>query len=89
MTLLCDDQPMVRVIVTACQQEVVQVRDCLLDALSLQELQSVDQLQQDKAHVLLELINPQAFTTLLEVPGVTSKLQNGRSAQDPDHGCKL
>ena len=85
MTFLRDDQTMVGVVVTAREKEVVQVGDGLLDALRLQELQPVDQLQQHKAHVLLKLVEAQALPPLLQVLGKSAKLENLEPLERPDH----
>ena len=85
MALLCDDQSVVGVVVTARQQEVVEVGDGLLDALRLQELEPVDQLQQHEAHVLLKLVKAQTLPPLLQVLGKGSELENLEPLERPNH----
>ena len=85
VALLGDDQPVVRVVVAAREQEVVQVGDGLLDALSLQELQAVDQLQQHEAHVLLELVQAETLPALLQVLGEGAELENLETLESPNH----
>ena len=85
MIFLRDDKTMVGVVVTARKKEVVQVGDRLLDALRLQELQPVDQLQQHEAHVLLKLVKAQALPALLQVLGKSAKLENLEPLERPNH----
>ena len=67
MAFLGDDETVVGVIVTPGQQEVVKVCNGFLNALGLKELQTVDELQKDKAHVFLKFVKAQALSALLEV----------------------
>ena len=81
------NEPVMGVAVYASQEKSVEVGGHGLDALGLQVLEAVDQLEEQEGELLVQLVGPEGGAPVAEAACEAGQRDDGRPGQGPQHSC--